>query len=264
MSIKDALAALQAKYDEELARKAEKPFDEQVLLSLAHPRTRNLVLAAARHQTITGAQGCAACALFQAHQDRQERAREAYYSGQVAPKPSRLDNPAPEPQIRWVRPTTTDHLRDTRLTAGARLALNIIVGLVGAVTEREISVGGLANSLGVTIRTARRYLAELANPSLDGGAYIERREVKNARGWTVAGAIRLLRDLRPAFIRTREAKKRRNLARTVLSSFNPLSLSRQGKEPPKKAESVPRSAALRAGAAGQSNLSSAVPLPTLI
>lgn len=153
---------------------------------------------------------------------KKQRARDAYYNGNVAATPRRERANAPVYQFCYIKPTSTEHLRDSRLSPGARVALQIIIGLLGNRKRHEISVGGIARALDVTKRTARRYLAVL-----ERHGYITRQVIRNIYGWITAGVIELLHDVRPHYVRhktkksEKTSKNRRNQERTKKTSINP-------------------------------------------
>lgn len=178
-----------AAQDAELARKAKVPLTAEKIAAQQLTRARTL------------------------------RALDAIKQEKVAPRPKRERQRPPIVQKRFIQPTSTEHLRDQRLCPGARVALTIVIGLLGNKNRREITVGGIAAAVGVTKRSARRYLA-----ALERLGYISRSLVHNVWGVVTGGVISLLVDIRPRTKRKKTAETPKNvdiIERTVKSSINP-------------------------------------------
>ena len=118
--------------------------------------------------------------------ERQHRARDAYLKGSKAPRPKRRSNPAPRPQARYRRKLRTEHMRDTQLKFGERIALDTIFTVLGDRVEGHISHGGLAADIGVEKRTIRNYMC-----GLDEEGWIERHLMTDRRGMIIGSWITL-------------------------------------------------------------------------
>jgi DNA-binding transcriptional regulator YhcF (GntR family) len=129
---------------------------------------------------------------------RAMRAKEAQREKRVAVR-ARGDNPAPTPTGMWAKAMSLQAATDTRLTMGARVALQVIRAL--SARCKRISRNGLAVTLGVHPRTAQRYLSELRERG-----YIRTRLIANRLGWVVAQVIEITERVLPKHHQPRTAE----------------------------------------------------------
>ena len=131
---------------------------------------------------------------------RAQRAKDAQGKPSEAPAPRRTSNPPP-PHSRLFAPAMScDAARDTRLSKGARLALQLIHAVQKGRTP-IIHRAWLADRLGVCARQAQRYIAELRRFDL-----VTVSEVRTAKGWMIAQIIRITAAVLPFFQRSRPKK----------------------------------------------------------
>ena len=155
--------------------------------------------------------------------ERALRAKDAQRTGQRTSR-ARADNPAPADSGMWSKAMSLRSAADTRLTMGARVALQVIRALTAR--RARISRNGLAVVLGVCARTAQRYLSQLRELG-----YIRTRLIANRGGWVVAQVIEITEKVLPRHHRPSVAatladglarvwstpESRRNQGETVLS-----------------------------------------------
>jgi hypothetical protein len=167
--------------------------------------------------------------------ERSMRAKEAQREKRRT-KLARADNPAPAPTGMWAKAMSLHAAADTRLTMGARVALQAIRALTAR--SKRISRNGLAVTLGVHSRTAQRYISELR----DRG-YIRTKLIANRLGWVVAQVIEITERVLPKHHRPNVAasladgvarclstpESRRNQGETVLSPCKTKELHIPGK-----------------------------------
>lgn len=112
---------------------------------------------------------------------------------QARPRSSRLP---PRPSRQYAGAMATTVMRDQRVTPGARALAHLLVALAGRGDVIATERWRLARSLGVSVRTLARYLADLR-----GGegrtAYILTEHLVDGRGMVVGIRILLLEALRP-------------------------------------------------------------------
>ncbi len=112
---------------------------------------------------------------------------------QARPRSSRLP---PRPSRQYAGAMATTVMRDQRITPGAAKLAHVLVALAGRGDVIETERWRLARSLGVSVRTLARYLADLR-----GGegrtAYIATEHVVDGRGLVVGIRILILEPLRP-------------------------------------------------------------------
>lgn len=129
---------------------------------------------------------------------RAERAHKAQRDGRRTPMPRRRSEALPPAQSRmWSKAMSLDAARDQRLSMGARTALAVIRALVEA--GEPIRRTGLAALLGVSARTAQRYISQLRQHG-----YITTRLVCKASGWVTGQLIHLAQKVLPYFLRPAE------------------------------------------------------------
>ena len=126
---------------------------------------------------------------WQRRTERAMRAKEARREKRRAKRP-RDENPAPVATKLWAKAMSLQAATDIRLTMGARVALQAIRSLTAR--AKRVSRNGLAVLLGVSSRTAQRYLAELR---LRG--YIRTRLIANRLGWVIAQLIEVTEKVLP-------------------------------------------------------------------
>lgn len=138
---------------------------------------------------------------FEVHwQQRTERALRAKEAQKAKKRTirARSDNPAPAVTGAWAKAMSLQAAMDTRLTMGARVALQVIRALTAR--AKRVSRSGLAVALGVHPRTAQRYLSELRERG-----YIRTRLIANKIGWFVAQVIEITEKVLPKHHRPRIA-----------------------------------------------------------
>ncbi len=178
---------------------------------------------AARIRPMTPVEAAAFETRWRERTERAMRAKEAQRE-QRRTKRARHDNPMPTATGMWAKAMSLQAATDTRLTMGARVALQVIRAL--SARCKRISRNGLAVTLGVHPRTAQRYLSELRERG-----YIRTRLIANRLGWVVAQVIEITERVLPKHHRPRTAESladgiaramstpesRRNQGETVLS-----------------------------------------------
>ncbi len=131
----------------------------------------------------------------EARHKRAIRAHQAQRDGRRTPKPHRRTSaPTPAPSKMWCKAISLDAARDQRLSMGARMALSMIRALLEA--GRPISRAGLAALMGVSARTAQRYISQLR-----AYGYITTRLIHTAAGWVLGQMIELAAKVLPYFMR---------------------------------------------------------------
>lgn len=151
----------------------------------------------ARQRKMTPEQIEAFEAHWQRRTERAMRAKEAQREKKVARR-SRDGNRAPAATKLWAKAMSLQAAIDTRLTMGARVALQAIRSLTAR--AKRVSRNGLAVLLGVHPRTAQRYLAELRQQG-----YIRTRLIANRLGWVIAQLIEVTEKTLPKHHRPRVA-----------------------------------------------------------
>lgn len=152
---------------------------------------------AACQRSLTPAETEVQEAYWQHRTEQVMRAKDAQREKRQARR-ARDGNPAPAPTKLWSKPMSLQAAMDTRLTMGARVALQAIRSLTGR--QKRVSRNGLAVLLGVHPRTAQRYISELR----DRG-YIRTRLIANALGWVIAQLIEITEKVLPKHHRPRLA-----------------------------------------------------------
>lgn len=166
--------------------------------------------------------------------ERAMRAKEAQKEKRQA-KRTRDENRAPAATKLWAKAMSLQAAIDTRLSMGARVALQAIRALTAR--EKRVSRNGLAVTLGVHPRTAQRYLAELRQ-----WGYIRTRLLANRMGWVVAQIIEITEKVMPKHHRPRFAATMADgLARCLSVPENGGSQGETGLSPSKsKYQTTPR------------------------
>lgn len=168
-----------------------------------------------------------------ARTERSLRAKDAQKEKRRAAR-SRDGNDAPVQSGMWSKSMSCDAAGDTRLTMGARVALQII----RALTARglRVSRSGLAVKLGVHPRSAQRYLAELRQCG-----YIRTRLIVNRLGWVIGQAIEITEKVLPKHHRPRIAANIADgLARCMSTRESPGSQGETDRSPSKsKYQTIP-------------------------
>lgn len=162
--------------------------------------------------------------------ERALRAKQAHKE-QRRTKRCRDDNPAPTQSKMWAKPMSCDAVGDTRLTMGARAALQVIRALTAR--KKRVSRNGLAVKMGVCARTAQRYLSQLRQYG-----YIRTRLIANRAGWVIAQVIEITELVLPKHHRSRVAT---NIADGVARCFRTAESRRDQGEtvlPPCKTEEI--------------------------
>lgn len=157
------------------------PPRQQMQAALAAAIARTKADQVARRRDMTPDQLEAFEAYWQRRTERAMRAKEAQKERRQARR-ARDSNPAPPLTKIWAKAMSLQAAVDTRLTMGARVALQAIRAFTAR--EKRVSRSGLAVLLGVHPRTAQRYLAELRRHG-----YIRTRLIANRLGWVIAQLI---------------------------------------------------------------------------
>ncbi len=109
------------------------------------------------------------------------------------PRSSRLP---PRSSRQYAGAMATTVMRDQRITPGAAKLAHLLVALAGRGDVIETERWRLARSLGVSVRTLARYLADLRGGE-EHASYIATEHLVNARGMVVGIRIIILEPLRP-------------------------------------------------------------------
>ncbi|OAN50520.1 hypothetical protein A6A04_18175 [Paramagnetospirillum marisnigri] len=153
--------------------------------------------------------------------ERSLRAREAQRQGKRT-KRARDTNPAPPETKLWSKPMSLQAATDTRLTMGARLALQAIRSLTAR--SKRVSRNGLAVLLGVSPRTIQRYIHLLKYRG-----YIQTRLITNRDGWVIGQIIEITEKVLPPHHRPRRSETMADgLARCVSHHEKTVSIGETG------------------------------------
>lgn len=145
-------------------------------------------------------------------------ARKAQRDGRRTPRPpSRASAPPPSQNKMWCKAISLDAGRDQRLSMGARLAVEFIRALLE--TGKPITRVGLAALMGVSARTAQRYISQLRHYG-----YITTRLLQTASGWVIGQMVELAAKVLPYFMRG-SLEIRRSQGETVPPPNNSTSLT---------------------------------------
>ena len=101
-------------------------------------------------------------------------------------------NPKPWKSRQYANHMSTEAARDTRLVPMARVALQWIVAKGGRALEASVTKHSLANALGVSVRSAQRYIS-----SLRQFGYVETEVRMNHRGLHTGLIIRVTKKVLP-------------------------------------------------------------------
>jgi hypothetical protein len=173
------------------------PPRQQMQAALAAAIAKARTNQAAQRREMTPDQLAAFEAYWQRRTERSMRAKEAQKARHTAAR-ARDFNPAPVTTKLWSKAMSLQAATDTRLTMGARVALQAIRSLTGRL--KRVSRSGLAVLLGVHPRTAQRYLSELRERG-----YIRTRLLVNKMGWVIAQLVEVTEKALPKHHRPRTA-----------------------------------------------------------
>lgn len=173
------------------------PPRQQLQVALAAAIAKTKADQAAQRRDMTPGQLAAFEAHWQRRTERSMRAKEAQKERRQTRR-ARDSNPAPVTTRLWSKAMSLQAATDTRLTMGARVALQAIRSLTGRL--KRVSRSGLAVLLGVHPRTAQRYLSELRERG-----YIRTRLLVNKMGWVIAQLIEVTEKALPKHHRPRTA-----------------------------------------------------------
>ena len=110
---------------------------------------------------------------------------------------SRVSRPAPRPSRQYAQATSTEPIRDQRLSSGASRCLVLLRARLGRTASGVISKASLAKELGCHPRSVQRYFAALRTLG-----YITTSAVTNGRGRQTGQRITLAAKVLPYWDRT--------------------------------------------------------------
>ncbi|RFC61988.1 helix-turn-helix domain-containing protein [Fulvimarina endophytica] len=131
-----------------------------------------------------------------------------------APRPRHL-RPAPRESRQYAQPMATTSARDDRLTPNAKAFLQVLRARCGKGRETQITKGTMANVMGRSQRTIRRYLADLVR-----FGYVRLSISRNHRGLHLGLLVTLTEKVMPFYEEARGLA--RWLAETPAALFEPF------------------------------------------